>query len=177
MNIKKSICLLTLLFTILLSQKCISQINVSDKLPHSLYINEDKSFYFDTVINVPNTTMETLYKRAKEWVTGNIRTVDNNIVFDDKGFSEIKNEIMIKLKNVMDGRYVNFKYSIKFQEGKFRIHCGSFLYNKTALMFENQPLHDVSSMWRKKVYSEFDENFSQLIISNINACLKTEEKW
>ena len=157
------------------SSKCFSQINVSDKLPHSLYINEDKSFYFDTIVIAPNANMETLYKRAKEWVTGNIRTVDNNIVFDDKGFTEIKNEAMLKL-NVMDGRFVNFKYSIKFQNDKFRIHCESFIYNRTAAMFENQSFHDIGLL-RKNIYSEFDKVFSKLIIANISACMKSEEKW
>jgi len=173
---KSSICqVAVILFLLLISFESFSQINVSDKLPHSLYVSEDKSLYFDTVVSAPGASMEVLYKRAKDWVTNTIRTVDNNVVFDDKEFTQIKNEVMIKV-NVLDGRYISFKYSIKFQNEKFKIHCESFLHNRTAAMFENDPFHKLGLL-KKNIYSEFDKEFSKLILSNINACLKSEEKW
>ena len=43
-------------------------------------------------------------------------------------------------------------------------------------MFENQSFHDIGLL-RKNIYSEFDKVFSKLIIANISACMKSEEKW
>ena len=111
------------------------------------------TYAFEQVVEVPDVKKEELYSRAKTWVTVNVKSGDNNNVFDDKE-GTIINTGSLKFGGkkafrwaVKDGVF-DFKLQLQFKDGRFKIHIG----NITAF------INDIARGERTMAYAELDSD-------------------
>jgi hypothetical protein len=169
----KSTIIIIISFPVLL----LSQNVKNNSLPFSLYTNEQKDFIYDTILEVSETTKNIIYQRAKDWVNSNTRTTDNNVLFDDKDFNEIKTDITVPVGGKYVAAFVNAKLILKFKENKCKITFQSFLFQKIGkgtLYEESFNKIDIAGV--KAYYKEFDERFPNILNSLLNSLQKNEDK-
>ncbi len=125
---------------------------------------------YEKVVAVSNAKKEDLYAKVKAWVVENVKTVDNNILFDDKNFETIITTPTIALENLKNSHVVNqkvnFKLKIQFKDGKMKVTATSFIYYGEDVQYRvfNMPLEDLKITRIipnpvKKIEDLFDESF------------------
>lgn len=93
-----------------------------------------QTYVCDTVIDAPNITKDVLFSRVKSWTVANIKSADNNNVYDDKEYKIINTAaIKIEPKNgfgwtLTDG-FFDFKLSIFFKDGRLKIHIDNVVFH------------------------------------------------
>jgi hypothetical protein len=87
---------------------------------------------YEKVIEVPNSTKEVLYKKMKDWVISNIKSVDVNSSYDDKNFEEIVTTPTLAIEDTKNklvrNQSINFKFRILFKDNKMKIEATNFNY-------------------------------------------------
>ena len=146
--------------------------------------SEDGIWQYEKVIVSDNQSKEVLYKTIKDWVLQNVRTVDNNIIFDDINFEAIVTTPTIQLadiKRLCVNQTVNFKLVIKFKDNRIRVSATGFNYHGVdggrAYMVPIQELH-IKNMFpnpEKKVFENFDLAFSSFITLLEKATMNTKK--
>ncbi len=163
---------LILMVFILFSNIIIAQNTKNTKPPLTLYTTESGNFIMDTVINVNDVSKEELYKRAKDWVVSTVRTSDQNVIFDDTDFNEIRTDITLNLTKFAGINKVNFKLSVFFKDNKCRIITESFIYLYIGSEAYEAPLDKLKTVRNKKTYKEFDIEFAKFKNSLIQSLYK-----
>lgn len=151
----------------------------------TLQTNESGKFVYEKVIDVPGTSKQELYNKMKAWVLANIKTVDNNIVFDDNNFGSIVTTPTLGLKNVngvyaLRDQLLNFKLIISFKENKFRIEATSFHYKGYVTSdFHNESLDDleIPKMFERKVTLSIDGGISEFMNELESVSKKKDKDW
>jgi len=143
------------------------------KPPLTLYTTEAGSFILDTVINVNDVSKVELYNRAKNWVVSTVRTSDQNVVFDDTEYNEIRTNVTLNLTKFAGVNKVNFKTSILFKEGKCKLITESFVYLYIGSEVYEAPLSKIKTIRNKKTYIEFDKEFTKFKKSLIQSLKKS----
>lgn len=136
---------------------------------------DDGTFRFEKIINIEGQNKEALYKRLKEWVLANVKTADNNIIFDDTNFERIVTTPTLSIENVK--RYVinqkaNFKLNLSFKDNKIKVTATSFSYFGTdcnrkvySIPLETVYIKAIIPNPNKKIGENFDFAFSSMIQS------------
>ncbi len=94
---------------------------------------EGGSYYYEEVVEVPQSAQSVIFERAKNWVMSNFKTADNNIVYDDKEF-HIVNTAAIKIDpkgfftNIIVNGTMDFKFQAWFKDGKYRYRIDNMTY-------------------------------------------------
>jgi hypothetical protein len=121
------------------------------------------NFYYEEVDTINNQTQVDIFKKAKSWIMANMKTGDNNIVFDDKEYS-IVNSAAFKIDQkrfgnhgIEDGR-MDFKFHVWARDGRYKFRIDNITYN---LMMGNG-YNIVTGAWtyhntKSQVYSELDD--------------------
>lgn len=87
--------------------------------------NDNGIFSFDSVVNVDGVQKEEMFSRAKQWVISNLKTADNNVLFDaDKLSIATSSTIVLKAMRgfnwAVTSGFVNFKLNIQFKDNRYR---------------------------------------------------------
>lgn len=103
-----------------------AQVQDKDAEVKTVIIKEENSdsYYYEDIVPVNNITKEEMFGRAKAWVLSTLKTVDNNVQFDEKEMS-IYNSSTVLLKNANE--YLNFKISILFKDGKYKFRFDNLI--------------------------------------------------
>ena len=146
-------------------------------------------FYYEKVVETNNTSKEALYKAVKTWVVAHIKTVDNNIAFDDAGFGTIVTTPTISISdvgNVVKHQAANFKLTIFFKDNKFKISATDFTYYGIDMQnaeytgpLEKVAIKRILPNPTKKVAEHFDDAFSAFInqLSKASAPDQAKNDW
>jgi hypothetical protein len=144
------------------------------KYPSSVLQQENGRYTYEKVIEVPGKNKEQLYKLLKEWVVTNVKTADNNIIFDDSGFEKIITTPTLILSDIraVKNQMTSFKLTLNFKENKFRILANGFVYYGEALPHNivNTALEDIRIKAvipnpTQKAVDAFDKSFTDFVAS------------
>ena len=128
---------------------------------------------YTAVINFPGKTKDSLYDKAKLWVTSTFKSSDNLITFDDVKKDKIVatgSVLVDSLQLPCSGKpyamntYINFKFVISFKDGKIRYSLENILLTYINCIFYNvvvTGLEDIkpgANSWTKKMIAEFQSN-------------------
>lgn len=172
---------LTTIYILLLSAFTYASEVVS---PSCLKKGEDGKYYYDTVLNVGTISKQALYKKMKDWTMTNIKTIDNNISFDDNTFETIITTPTINMENLPHNwrvsQSINFKLKISFKENRMRIQANSFSYfgkapNDTGLRGGAIETTEYNKAFIKSINEKFDSTFL-MFISQLSKVAQTNEK-
>jgi len=87
--------------------------------------DSDGDYAYEEVVAVDGVSKEEMFKRAKQWIVANLKTVDNNIQFDDKDFV-INNEASTIITASQGWGWVisrgstSFKVHLAFKDGRYK---------------------------------------------------------
>ena len=142
------------------------------KEPPTTLTKDANGFTFEKVIEIPNVSKVELYNRVKLWVTGNLKTVDNNISFDDQKKENISTSTAMPLKKnkwqYEADPYINFKITFAFKDGKLKVNASDFIYHYYTYFAPFDKLSKavgVEKKFQPDTYEDFDIKFSALITS------------
>lgn len=118
------------------------QIQAKEKdavLKEVLTLADNGRYQYESVVNIENVAKEEMYKRAKQWVIANLKTVDNNIQFDESEYTIVNNPIVtIKaaggLTWAITRGAANFKVNLQFRDGRYKI-----LVDNVSIYLEHGP--------------------------------------
>ena len=155
--------------------------------PVTLIKTEGSGFTYEKVIDLPSVSKGEAYDRIKQWVASNLKTVDNNILFDDKDKNQIATSTNLLLGKVLSDitlNVVEFKISFSFKDNKMKISASQFMYsghdergNSAICEFDKIKGIDYGNKARRIIYEKFDEKFKALIDSAEAAAMKKDDKW
>ncbi len=103
----------------------------------SLVLKKDEvsgDSYYEEVVQLPGLTQADLFKRSKTWVLANMKTVDNNISFDDKEYT-IVNSTAVKVDKKkyltywIDDGLIEFKFHVWLKEGRYKFRIDNIVYH------------------------------------------------
>ena len=173
---------LSLLFLLLLSGFT-SLAQEEKQPPVTLTKTEGSGFTYEKIIDLPGISKEDAYARVKQWILANVKTVDNNISFDDKDKNSITTSAALLLEqktNMFAVPFVEFKISIGFKENKMRITATQFIIgeNGQELPFESEHFFiGWPKKYKESCYKSFDEKFPAMITAMTAAAMKKDDKW
>jgi hypothetical protein len=150
--------------------------------------NEQGHMVYEKVVEVNNVSKEELYKRVKAWVMDNVKTIDNNIQYDDKGSETIITTPTIALENLKNNHVVNqkvnFKLKILFKDNKMKITASSFIYYGEDVQHRvfNTPLEDLKITRIipspvKKIQELFDDTFGGFVADLSKSAAASSGSW
>lgn len=166
----------------------VSQITFAQKgndLPKTLSKDETNSFIFEKTFEVSGVSKKELYQRVKLWVNGNLKTVDNNISFDETNNSNISTSTGLALvtpKGLYAQPYTVFKVSFDFKDDKFRVKASQFVYVYKAhtAPFETIEGGGFNKKWvakyKDEIYEDFDQRFAALL-SSLEKASNKKDAW
>lgn len=177
-NMKKTALLLFTAIGLLTANKHMYAQDEKKELPETLQRHEDRSVYFEKVYNEEGASKADLYQRAKQWVTTQLKTDDNNIAFDEQDHNYINTTVRIPLTG-MEGISTEFKVSIMFKDGRVKLSCTNFTYINITQghLIENELGTIKYGGANKKIYHSFDKSFEALLQSFENAMSKKGSDW
>jgi hypothetical protein len=98
---------------------------------------QDKStgeYYYEEVVTATGAGKEELYNRAKKWIVANMKTADNNIIFDDNGHTIVNaTGIVLDKKNfftvIIQEGVMSFKFHVWCKDGRLKLRVDNIIYN------------------------------------------------
>ncbi len=172
----------SLLLSLLLA--CVAPVTVfsqEKEPPVTLLRTGSGAFYYEKVIDVAGASKTELYDRVKAWVIKNIKTSDNNVIFDDANKDHISATVFLQLvqehKHVYFAR-LDYKYTFSFKEGKCKVEANQFQFCSRGGNV-TEPFNDVKSVPNKKMkveYEDFDKKFADLQAS-LQKSVEGKDNW
>lgn len=101
----------------------------------NLFVKDEitNEYYFEQVMPAEGLKKTVMFERAKNWVTANLKTSDNNISADEQS-GTIVNSAAIKIDRKMfvgleihEG-YYDFKLNLSFKDDKYKIRVDNIMY-------------------------------------------------
>ena len=139
--------------------------------PAVLQKNTTGNYVYEKIVPIEGKNKDELYNSVKRWIQANVKTVDNNISFDDKNMESIVTTPTLALanskKNWIIDQSINFKLVIDFKDNKIRISASSFIY---------YGLND--NAYPKKIFTgpiesfETGKSYIEVITPNVDSALK-----
>lgn len=142
---------------------CLAQEKKADS--EAIFITDESSddYYFERVVEVAGISKTDMFARAKEWTLSKLKTVDNNIHFDEQQFSIMNGSTLLLRKT---GVFVNFKVSILFKDGKYKFRFDNLVVTYTSgtlvLTKPYGPKMFPNRSFSRKIMNESDETFAAL---------------
>ena len=133
----------------------------------SLKFKKDETsgaYYYEEVDTLNNVSQPDMFKRAKLWVMANMKTGDNNIVFDEKEYS-IVNSAAVKVDpkrfsnhGIEDGS-MDFKFRVWVRDGRYKFRIDNISYN----LLMGNGYNVMTRAWtyhnsKTEVYSELEDD-------------------
>ncbi len=134
----------------------------------------DGQWTYEKVINADGNNQEALYKKMKMWIVSHVKTADNNIMYDDKGFETIVTTPTIKLENIknkhLHDQVANFKLTIYFKDNKMKVVANTFYYygldmtgNERKGPFEGLQIKRIIPAPYDELEEKFDASFTSFV--------------
>lgn len=163
------------IFLIFLSIAGISQI---------VFDEEKQAAIMEGVVEVENSNQEELYNRAKLWMAGNLKSSDNQTLYDDESHQQIiaSGNLLLDNKGLQINRSLNFKLSVFFKDGRFKYVVDQMVLDLTNTSLDGtnktrfvESVNDIYSKYYKKnqkskkeksrykIMDELDEELGKLI--------------
>ena len=148
--------------------------------PTSLTRDASDNLMYEKVYEYPGVSQKELYKRVKLWIDANLKTIDNNISFDDLNNENISTSDVLLLNQFGAQSYrpcTNFKINFSFKEGKFKVKATQFSYIVGVINAPLETLKGVgSAKWKRRIYIDFDEKFTALMAS-LQKAAGSKDNW
>ncbi len=136
--------------------------------PSVLEQDANGNWFYEKVVTIDSVSKKDIYDKLKSWVIANVKTVDNNIMFDDANFDRIVTTPTISIEDNTwtDNQTVNFKLTVSFKDGKMKIYAAGFTYRghsgsgEVSGTFEN---YSNAKVEINVVNSKFDEAFTSFV--------------
>ncbi len=113
--------------------------------------------YYEEVVQLPGISQADLFKRSKTWIIANMKSVDNNIIFDDKEYS-IVNSSAVKVDKKkyttywIDDGLIEFKFHVWLKDGRYKFRIDNIVYHLVI----NRGAMGISP--RTSGYNELEDN-------------------
>lgn len=141
---------------------------------------EKQSARIESVIEVADVSKAVLYERAKLWMARNLKSSDNQILYDEDGQERIIGTGNLLLSNAGSStdRVLNFKISIFIRDGKFKVIGDNMIFSdvlnsinssRTPRTFSldqvYQQMSNSKKQKRKSYMDDIDAAFAELLKS------------
>jgi len=139
-------------------------------------------FKYQVKFAIADMSQEVIYGKAKDWIVRNLKSSDNIIALDDENKATITSSGNLRLQNraklgcICKDALLNFKFTVKSEDGNFTIFVENFdhYYLKECFKADNQttrtpvqsPLESIdgfNSKLTSKLYEEVDTLIKELI--------------
>ncbi len=109
------------------------QLNAQETKPILVKDNETGAFYYEEVVSAEGITKEELLKRAKTWIIANMKTEDNNIIFNEADFSAVNTGVIkVDRKNfftsILETGAFDFKFHIWCKDDRYKIRIDNIMF-------------------------------------------------
>jgi hypothetical protein len=133
-------------------------------------------------------TRQQLYEICKDWVVRNLKSSDNNILFDDKEYKQITASGAIKTTDMpiamcaISNCMADFKLTLNIKDGKVRYTIENIVHHGTNTC-SNPPERMTTPLekWNmkiklsKKVFADIEEKL-QALMTDLNTTLKQPQR-
>lgn len=142
-----------------------------------------KAYLYEEVIQVDSNaiTQEKAYGNAKQFIVSNLKTVDNNIIADDKDFTQIINTGNLLTKpDRANATSIEFKLKVFFKHGRYKIMVDNIVFsgytadgygNKFPFVFPYSKLADRNTKWDRRQMKGINNALTPFIAGLKNAVI------
>ncbi|MFN8257496.1 MAG: hypothetical protein U0W24_17510 [Bacteroidales bacterium] len=159
---------------------CLNHSNAQDKLPSIFLVQNDRVVYTD-IIQLPGTSEEELYKRARRWLAYNCEMIG----LDDKDILVAKISLPVKYHEFLgryDVFYLNGNITIQIKEARYR-YLVSDLKIKLVEVYNGESLFTIFPIEEYKFLKEKDITKADVRTKDMIASLRqmmenpVEDSW
>ena len=151
-----------------------------------IYDFEKEKALIEEVVEVQDINKSEIYERAKIWMASNMKSSDGHILEDDKDKENLigTGNLLLKNKLFVQDKIINYKMSIFFKDGKYKILIDNLIYHwvgvngqvRTPYMLdlniEYEKVYSKKKLKKNKLHLEIDEAFKKLINSLNNSTIE-----
>lgn len=151
-------------------------INVTAKSkiePTVLKKDAEGVWVYEKVVEVPDVSREDIYKKLSSYIISTVKTGDKHTLIDDAKMEMLVSTPTLALKSKdlkgIGEQILNFKITVHFKEGKYKINATSFVYvgDLGADMggVQGGPIETFETLkpFAKKISEEIDDSFIRFI--------------
>lgn len=126
-------------------------------------------YIYEEVVTCDDVSKEDMFKRAKQWIVGNLKTVDNNIQFDDKDLV-INNEASTiitagqGLTWAISRGSTSFKIHLAFKEGRYKLRIDNI-----TIYLEHGMSDPPNSFSYTLLMKDRDSKAKKHVVNNVNS--------